>query len=78
MEERAKKDGGAAQDGSGASAQRARRTAMNPYHVLLVDDDPFILEGIGEELENRGYRVARANSGETAIGLLQNTPFDLV
>jgi hypothetical protein len=27
---------------------------MQEYHLLLVDDDPFILEGIGEELENNG------------------------
>lgn len=51
---------------------------MEPYSVLLVDDDPFILEGIGEGLENRGYRVTRANNGEKAITLLQGTPFDLV
>ncbi len=28
--------------------------AMKECHLLLVDDDPFVLEGIGEELENNG------------------------
>ena len=48
------------------------------YNLLLVDDDPFILEGIGEDLERRGYRVTRVNSGEKAIDVLQRTRFDLV
>jgi len=52
--------------------------ALKPYNLLLVDDDPFILEGIGEDLESRGYRVTRVNSGEKAIELLQRSRFDLV
>ena len=52
--------------------------APKEYNLLLVDDDPFILEGIGEDLERRGYRVTRVDSGEKAIELLQRTRFDLV
>jgi DNA-binding response OmpR family regulator len=48
------------------------------YNLLLVDDDPFILEGIGEELEGRGYDVTRVNSGEKALDELQRRHFDLV
>ena len=51
---------------------------MKKYNLLLVDDDPFILEGIGEDLESNGYQVARASSGETAVDLLESTQFDLV
>lgn len=51
---------------------------MKNYNVLLVDDDPFILEGIGEDLENRGYRVTRANSGDMAIKILQRSSFDVI
>ncbi|MCU0559070.1 MAG: response regulator [Desulfobacterales bacterium] len=51
---------------------------MKNYNVLLVDDDPFILEGIGEDLEHRGYRVTRADSGEMAIQILQRSNFDVV
>ncbi|MFO7709294.1 MAG: response regulator [Desulfobacterales bacterium] len=51
---------------------------MKTYNVLLVDDDPFILEGIGEDLENHGYRVTRANSGDMAIKILQRSSFDLI
>ena len=51
---------------------------MKKYKLLLVDDDPFILEGIGEDLEKNGYQVTRAESGETAATLLKSLDFDLV
>ena len=51
---------------------------MNNHHLLLVDDDPFILEGIGEDLESNGYHVTRASSGEAAVELLGSIRFDLV
>ena len=51
---------------------------MDRYNLLLVDDDPFILEGIGEDLESNGYQVTRASNGETAVDLLETTQFDLV
>jgi DNA-binding response OmpR family regulator len=46
--------------------------------ILLVDDDPFILTGIGQSLETEGYRVTTAESGELALELLKETRFDLV
>lgn len=51
---------------------------MQEYNLLLVDDDPFILEGIGEDLERKGYHVTRADSGDKALTLLQHTSYDLV
>lgn len=51
---------------------------MKKYNLLLVDDDPFILEGIGQDLENNGYQVTRTSSGETAVDLLESDHFDLV
>jgi DNA-binding response OmpR family regulator len=51
---------------------------MKKYNLLLVDDDPIILEGLGEDLENRGYHVTRASSGERAIELLDRSNFDLI
>lgn len=52
--------------------------AAQKYNLLLVDDDPFILEGIGEDLERHGYHVTRVNSGDRAVELLERTNFDLV
>jgi DNA-binding response OmpR family regulator len=51
---------------------------MREYNLLLVDDDPFILEGIGEDLEKKGYQVTRADNGDTAVRLLEKNNFDLV
>jgi YesN/AraC family two-component response regulator len=51
---------------------------MKQYNLLIVDDDPFILEGIGEDLKSNGYEVTRASSGESAVQLLESTHFDLV
>ncbi len=51
---------------------------MKKYSILLVDDDPFILEGIGADLEINGYQVSRASSGEMAIDLLGKMNFHLV
>jgi len=55
-----------------------KRDAMQKYSLLLVDDDPFILEGTGEDLESNGYQVTRASSGESAVELLESNHFDLV
>ena len=51
---------------------------MRPYHLLLVDDDPFILTGIGKDLEAEGYRVETASSGEEACQKLEQTAYDLI
>ena len=51
---------------------------MEHHSILLVDDDPIITAGIGMELEESGYKVQTANSGEEAILLLQKNTFDLV
>lgn len=51
---------------------------MKKYNILLVDDDPFILEGMGEDLETNGYQVTRASSGEMAVALLESRDYNLV
>jgi len=51
---------------------------MRKHQILLVDDDPFILTGIGKDLENSGYDVRPAKSGERAIELIKSSHFDMV
>ena len=51
---------------------------MEKNTILLVDDDPFILEGIGADLENQGFKIAKADSGDRALELLAETDYDLV
>jgi two-component system KDP operon response regulator KdpE len=46
--------------------------------VLVVDDDPQILRAVRTSLRARGYVVATAGNGETALDLLSEDPCDLV
>jgi len=51
---------------------------MRKYSILLVDDDPLITRGTGNDLEEKGYEVTTADCGEKAIELMEESPFDLV
>ncbi len=53
---------------------------MPEARVLVVDDDPQILRAIRTSLQARGYEVAAAPNGETALDLLSGgqTRIDLV
>ena len=51
---------------------------MEKYNILLVDDDPYILEGIGADLESQGFDLTEASSGDSALELLAQNSFDLV
>jgi len=62
---------------AGSHAHAARRE-MRKYEILLVDDDPSILEALGPVLEACGYEVTRAGSGEEAIDILEGKCIDLV
>ena len=51
---------------------------MRRYTILLVDDDHFVLNGIGKYLSNKGYDVITADSGEKAVDLLDEITFEMV
>jgi two-component system alkaline phosphatase synthesis response regulator PhoP len=42
------------------------------YKILLVDDEPDILEFIGYNLKKEGFKVSTANNGEDALKLAQS------
>jgi CheY-like chemotaxis protein len=46
--------------------------------VLVVDDDPDILEAICDILEAEGYRVARARHGEEALARVETQRPDVI
>jgi CheY-like chemotaxis protein len=52
--------------------------AAKPLRVLAVDDDRLVLFNTTAMLEELGHSVAEANSGEEALELLRQQPFDLV
>lgn len=51
---------------------------MRDYQILLVDDDPLILETIGIFLENQGHIVTKVESGERAVEEITREKFDMV
>ncbi|MFZ5810574.1 MAG: sigma-54-dependent transcriptional regulator [Thermodesulfobacteriota bacterium] len=52
--------------------------ATQAKNVLVVDDDPHILEVLDARLASAGYLVSRASSGEEALERLKAGPVDLV
>ena len=51
---------------------------MQKYEILLVDDDPLLLQDIGPPIEKYGYSVTMADNGESAIEILDKKYFDLI
>ncbi len=46
--------------------------------ILLVDDEPGMLETLTDLLEEFGYHVNSANNGEEALELVREKPYDIV
>ncbi|BCR06107.1 DNA-binding response regulator [Desulfuromonas versatilis] len=51
---------------------------MSGLHILLVEDEPHIARGLIFNLEEEGYRVSHAASGEQALEMVWDKPFALV
>jgi YesN/AraC family two-component response regulator len=51
---------------------------MKKYKLLLIDDDPLVLKGIGSSLKAEGYKVTVAENGEKALEILEKKVFDVV
>lgn len=51
---------------------------MDPQTILVVDDEPDIVESIQFRLEREGYRVVTAADGVDALGTLRLNDPDLV
>lgn len=48
------------------------------HTVLLVDDEPNVLEGLTRVLRKEPYEILTANSAEEAAGLLEDNQVDLI
>ena len=46
----------------------------NPFRVLIVDDEPSIVSGIGQILKRHGIESVGAENGERALALLRENP----
>src|SRR5436190_4193483 len=47
-------------------------------HLLVVEDEAALRQAIAEQLADRGYQVAQAESGEAALGHLSDFAFDVI
>jgi two-component system KDP operon response regulator KdpE len=53
-------------------------TASRPLHVLVVDDEPALRKVLRTSLAASGFVIEEARSGEEAVDVLPQHPFDLV
>lgn len=73
-------------DGGRIQGVASRETALTPHNaqhagapvVLVVDDDPDILEALSEILEAEGFEIRRARNGKEALERLEPDPPNLI
>jgi DNA-binding NtrC family response regulator len=46
--------------------------------ILIVDDEPDLRQGVATYLSEEGFEVEQASSGEEALELLRENPFDIL
>ena len=51
---------------------------MGGEHILVVDDEPSIVEVVGLYLEREGYRVTVARDGQAALEAVRRERPDLI
>ena len=47
-------------------------------NILIVDDEPFNVDYLEQELEDLGYRTTSAANGQQALDLVQDNPPDMI
>jgi CheY-like chemotaxis protein len=52
--------------------------APKPRRILVIDDDPAVLETTVDILRTGGHSVSKASGGAAGLGLLAEGEFDLV
>ncbi len=55
-----------------------RTSVIKKFHVLVVDDDPEIVESLRYALSQKGYDVSVARDGNQAIAIAETKQPDLV
>ena len=60
------------------SAKKSTGADKGGAHILVVDDEAVIREGVRRTLEGRGMAVATCASGYLALEMMQKKDFDLV
>ncbi|OUS02805.1 hypothetical protein A9Q90_08945 [Gammaproteobacteria bacterium 54_18_T64] len=63
---------------SAASQLQTATSSSNKETILVVDDEPSLLNLSTEILRQQGYRVIAASNGQQALDVLKTTPVDLL
>ena len=50
---------------------------MEAYHILIVEDDKEILDGVGIYMKNQGYEVFKAQNGQEGLKILEKEEIHL-
>lgn len=61
----------------GAGVNRASGGLSDPATILIVEDEPTLLELLERNFTSEGYRVIAVNDGEVALGLARQHQPDL-
>ena len=61
-----------------ATTAGGRPSKIRPCRVLVVDDEPDIVQLLSDILEKDGHDVSRAESVATAMAQLEGDPFDVI
>ena len=56
----------------------AKADTILSIRILVIDDDPLVLEVLSEMLTAAGYEVVGASNGKEGVSLYRAAPFDLV
>jgi DNA-binding response OmpR family regulator len=54
------------------------KTSKNKKHILLIEDDPFLIDIYTQKFQKEGFVVQTAPSGEKAFELIKNKVPDLI
>jgi len=54
------------------------KPAINPRHILVVDDEPYVCDAVRMMLAFDGHQVETAGSGKDALGMFTKGKYDLV
>lgn len=62
----------------GSAVQTSPPDPSPPRRILVVDDEPVLLQGLARALRRMGHQVETASDASTALQLMDSQPFDLV
>ena len=62
------------------SSSDTNNSSSNPSsaHVLLVEDEKDVRDALRVQLQDEGHQVVEAESGDEALSLLEQSPFDIM